>query len=118
MNDSNGWTGSGYLHLMYSPQLQDQLGRARRSPGRLRPCDLRVERPAKGRVTPPRFESWHSNGDEVAWTDIVNASGPANVGMCQWSARGNHPVLNQAFLMQDGGDLFLCGNDYDWTIQR
>jgi hypothetical protein len=37
---------------------------------------------------------------------MENGSGPANVGVCEYSS--NWTVLRQAHLMQDGGDIFQC----------
>jgi hypothetical protein len=100
--NKTGATGFGSLHLMYSPKCHTNWAEFDNYPK-----GYSFILGAWSDPSPVQNVDWTSNGDEVAWTDMVDGSGPANVGVCEYSSNWS-TVLRQAYLMQDGGDTFTC----------
>lgn len=100
--NKTGDTGFGSLHLMYSPKCNTNWAEFDNYPRGYSFILFAWSDPS-----PVQNVDWTSNGDEIAWTDMVNGSGPANVGVCKYSSNWS-TVLGQAYLMQDGGDTFKC----------
>jgi hypothetical protein len=107
--NKTGSTGFGNLHLMFSPKCTTNWAEFDNYPRGFHFSLVAWSDPSGGLSV-----DWTSNGDEVAWTDMVNGSGPANVGVCEYSSSG--AVLHSAYLMQDGSDSFVCESGFGWLI--
>jgi hypothetical protein len=115
--NTTGNTGFGSLHLMYSPRCNKNWAEFDGYPRGYR---FALAAWSHRSTIDYQSESWTSNGDEVAWTDMVDGSNPAGVGVCEDSSSG--AVLKSAFMSQaaapvsDGPDSFTCQANQLWTI--
>ncbi|HUN32225.1 MAG TPA: DUF2690 domain-containing protein [Trebonia sp.] len=110
--NASGNTGFGELHLMYSPSCNTNWAEFDNYPKGYKFLLVAWSHDASGSSTDMQSEPWTSNGDEVAWTDMVNGANPAGVGVCEYSTSG--AVLNGALLAQSAGDLFGCSANQLW----
>jgi hypothetical protein len=117
--NKTGNTGFGTLHLMYSPGCNTNWAEFDNYPRGYR-FNLVVWSHNDHNTIDWQQEPWTSNGDEVAWTDMVDGTYPAGVGVCDDSSSG--AVLKTAFMSQaaapvwDGPDSFTCQANQHFTI--
>lgn len=104
-NNGNNKTGFGYLYLMYSPGCNANWAEFDSYPSGYT-FILEAWNNAEGDAGP--VDVWKSAGDKVAWTNMVNGSGNADVGVCEFNS--SLSAVGTAYLMQDGGDRFSCQN--------
>jgi Protein of unknown function (DUF2690) len=118
--NTTGNTGFGSLHLMYSPHCNTNWAEFDNYPRGYRFVLVGWSHNDHNTID-WRQELWTSNGDEVAWTDMVDGTYPAGVGVCEDSSSG--AVLKTAFMSQaagpiwDGPDSFTCYPSQNWYIQ-
>jgi hypothetical protein len=111
--NTTGNTGFGSLHLMYSPSCNKNWAEFDSYPSGYR---FALVAWSHSSTIDTQAEYWTSNGDEVAWTDMVDGSNPAGVGVCEDSSSG--AVLKSAFISQaaapvsNGPDSFTCQGLY------
>lgn len=103
--NANDNTGFGYLHLMYSPSCNANWAEFDSYPSGYE-FVLDAWNNSEGPATPEDW--WYSSAgsEKVAWTNMVDGSGPADVGVCELTTSG--ATGGFAYLMQDGGDFYSC----------
>lgn len=102
--NKSGNTGFGYLHLMWSPSCQTNWAEFDSYPRGIH-FYLMAWYPIPGSSGfYVEKENWVSNGDEIAWTDMVlSGSAPAGVGVCETDSQGF--FTQEAWLYQSGAGL-------------
>ncbi|HEY0934161.1 MAG TPA: DUF2690 domain-containing protein [Trebonia sp.] len=109
-----GNTGFGLLHLMYSPSCRTNWAEFDSyAKGYKFALAVWSHANAANSLSTEQVD-WTSNGDQVAWTDMVNGTIPAGVGVCQDTTSSR--VLNTGFMSQYGTDLFFCHPSQTWGM--
>lgn len=98
-----GNTGFGYLHLMWSPTCKTNWAEFDSYPKGIH-FYLMAWTPLSGGGFLVQKENWVSNGDEIAWTDMLDGNNvPAGVGVCETDSHGF--FTQEAWLYQSGAGL-------------
>ena len=103
IDPQNDSTGFGYLRLIYSPACNANWAEFDGYPSGY-DFELDAWNNEEGPTGP--VDQWKSAGDEVAWTNMVDGSVSADVGVCESTTGG--AVVNVAYLMQNSGDHYAC----------
>lgn len=109
-----GNTGFGLLHLMYSPSCKTNWAEFDSYAKGYKFALAVWSHSDSANSLSTEEENWTSNGDQVAWTDMVNGRIPAGVGVCQYTTSGR--VLNTGFMSQYGTDKFYCYPNQFWGM--
>jgi Protein of unknown function (DUF2690) len=109
--NTTGVTGFGQLNLMYSPACNTNWAELGNYPQGFK-FALAVW---SNDNNPAQDVRWTSNGDELAWTDMVSGASPAGAGVCEDSASSG-AVLRTAWMSQQSSNTFQCNNGQGWGI--